>query len=244
MWWDSPLDVFNPFITSIPSCRRPLFNRLLFNTCRPLFDTFRTLFNTFRLNVRFFSGHVHLTDFNIATVLDDESSLATSMSGTKPYIAPEIFDCALDIIVGYSYAVDWWSLGVVAYEVLNGSRPFDIHSNTGVQEVRILYQLGVEYPCSWSDNTVDLISRVRWYLLLQFFDYTYQIIIFNFHLKLNKNIFFQLLRLCPGSRVSSLKELKHIKCLQKYDMDLVFQRQYTPTFQPPVIWYSIILLYI
>lgn len=55
-------------------------------------------------------GHAHITDFNIATVLSD-NELATSMSGTKPYIAPEIFDCALDLCVGYSYPVDWWSLG-------------------------------------------------------------------------------------------------------------------------------------
>jgi hypothetical protein len=32
-----------------------------------------------------FAGHVHLTDFNIATVLE-EGTLATSMSGTKPYM--------------------------------------------------------------------------------------------------------------------------------------------------------------
>lgn len=57
-----------------------------------------------------FSGHFHLTDFNIAAVLE-ETHLATSMSGTKPYIAPEIFDCAMDLCVGYSYPVDWWSLG-------------------------------------------------------------------------------------------------------------------------------------
>jgi serine/threonine kinase 32 len=55
-------------------------------------------------------GHFHITDFNIATVLED-SHLATSMSGTKPYIAPEIFDCAMDLCVGYAYPVDWWSLG-------------------------------------------------------------------------------------------------------------------------------------
>jgi len=30
-------------------------------------------------------GHVHLTDFNIATILED-GKLATSMSGTKPYM--------------------------------------------------------------------------------------------------------------------------------------------------------------
>jgi serine/threonine kinase 32 len=37
--------------------------------------------NTFFLS----TGHAHITDFNIATVLE-EGQLATSMSGTKPYI--------------------------------------------------------------------------------------------------------------------------------------------------------------
>ncbi|XP_044754182.1 serine/threonine-protein kinase 32B isoform X2 [Coccinella septempunctata] len=104
-------------------------------------------------------GHFHITDFNIATVLED-NHLATSMSGTKPYIAPEIFDCAMELCVGYSYAVDWWSLGVVAFEMLRGSRPFDIHSNTSIQEVRILFQMGVEYPRVWSESMVDLISKL------------------------------------------------------------------------------------
>jgi len=36
-----------------------------------------------------------LTDFNIATRLQKDA-LACSMSGTKPYMAPEVFLCALD----------------------------------------------------------------------------------------------------------------------------------------------------
>ncbi|XP_022909626.2 serine/threonine-protein kinase 32A isoform X1 [Onthophagus taurus] len=145
-------------------------------------------------------GHIHITDFNIATVLNT-SDLATSMSGTKPYIAPEIFDCALDLCVGYSYAVDWWSLGVVAYEILRGCRPYDIHSGTTIQEVRVLFHLGVEYPSSWSDHLVDLLSK--------------------------------LLCISPGERISSLQELRKVKCLHKYDMDLVLQRKYKPYFAPP-----------
>lgn len=35
-----------------------------------------------------FLGHVHITDFNIATVLKN-GQLAVSMSGTKPYMGKE-----------------------------------------------------------------------------------------------------------------------------------------------------------
>ncbi|KAK4875412.1 hypothetical protein RN001_011834 [Aquatica leii] len=145
-------------------------------------------------------GHMHLTDFNIAAVIKD-GQLASSMSGTKPYIAPEVFDCAVDLCVGYSYAVDWWSLGVVAYEMLWGRRPFDIHSNTTIQEVRLLFHNGCNYPHSWKGDVIDLLTK--------------------------------LLCISPGERVSTVQELKKIKCLSHYDMDLVFQRKYKPFFAPP-----------
>ena len=35
-------------------------------------------------------GHSHLTDFNVATYLNDEYRLK-NMAGTKPYMAPEIY---------------------------------------------------------------------------------------------------------------------------------------------------------
>ena len=45
---------------------------------------------------------------------------------------------------------------------------------------------------------------------------------------------FQLLCISPGLRVSNIQELKQVKCLKKFDMDRVFQRQYKPYFMPPV----------
>ena len=42
----------------------------------------------------YFLGHIHISDFNIATVMRD-GMLATSMSGTKPYMGM----CILESII-------------------------------------------------------------------------------------------------------------------------------------------------
>lgn len=45
-----------------------------------------------------------------------------SVCGTRPYFAPEMFrmEAQSDPIMAYSAAVDIWSLGVVAYEMIGG----------------------------------------------------------------------------------------------------------------------------
>ncbi|XP_016993796.2 serine/threonine-protein kinase 32A isoform X1 [Drosophila takahashii] len=105
------------------------------------------------------AGHAHLTDFNIATRLQKDA-LACSMSGTKPYMAPEVFLCALDEVAGYSYSVDWWSLGVVAYEMRGNIRPFVVHSNTPLEEIKNILNTPVHYPRYWSRNFVDLLQKL------------------------------------------------------------------------------------
>ncbi|XP_017057045.1 serine/threonine-protein kinase 32A isoform X1 [Drosophila ficusphila] len=105
------------------------------------------------------AGHAHLTDFNIATRLQKDA-LACSMSGTKPYMAPEVFLCALDEVAGYSYPVDWWSLGVVAYEMRGNIRPFVVHSNTPLAEIKNILNTPVHYPRYWSNNFVDLLQKL------------------------------------------------------------------------------------
>lgn len=60
-------------------------------------------------------GYAHLSDFNIAIQFTASQPLSWSMAGTMAYMAPEMLARK-----GYSTAVDWWSLGIVTYELLFG----------------------------------------------------------------------------------------------------------------------------
>ncbi|KZT07727.1 kinase-like protein [Laetiporus sulphureus 93-53] len=65
------------------------------------------------------NGHVHITDFNVA-IHYSERRLHTSVAGSMAYMAPEVIGKK-----GYTWCVDWWSLGVVTWELLFRRRPFD-----------------------------------------------------------------------------------------------------------------------
>ncbi|ROT36592.1 kinase-like protein [Sodiomyces alkalinus F11] len=69
-------------------------------------------------------GHVHLTDFNVASDIVPGKTL-TSKSGTLSYLAPEVYAGK-----GYDVRADWWSLGVLFYECIYNKRPFDGNSES------------------------------------------------------------------------------------------------------------------
>ncbi|XP_034807796.1 serine/threonine-protein kinase 32B isoform X1 [Pan paniscus] len=105
-------------------------------------------------------GHVHITDFNIATVVKG-AERASSMAGTKPYMAPEVFQVYMDGGPGYSYPVDWWSLGITAYELLRGWRPYEIHSATPIDEILNMFKVErVHYSSTWCKGMVALLRKL------------------------------------------------------------------------------------
>lgn len=50
--------------------------------------------------------------------------MLTGVAGSMAYMAPEIL-----VKKGYSYTIDWWSLGVCMYELIFGRRPFRGRTN-------------------------------------------------------------------------------------------------------------------
>ncbi|KAF8515909.1 kinase-like domain-containing protein [Gautieria morchelliformis] len=69
-------------------------------------------------------GHAHITDLNIA-VHYSERRLLNGVAGSMAYMAPEVLAKK-----GYTYTIDWWSLGVCAYELVFGRRPFRGKTNS------------------------------------------------------------------------------------------------------------------
>jgi serine/threonine kinase 32 len=74
-------------------------------------------------------GHVHLTDFNVASDIIPGKVL-TSKSGTLAYLAPEVYAGN-----GYDVRADWWSLGVLFYECIYNKRPFEGNSESSLSTV-------------------------------------------------------------------------------------------------------------
>jgi serum/glucocorticoid-regulated kinase 3 len=65
-------------------------------------------------------GHIKLVDFGLAKEgVSDAAEGASSFCGTNEYLSPEVIDRQ-----GHGYAVDWWSLGMVTYEMLTGLPPW------------------------------------------------------------------------------------------------------------------------
>eukprot|EP01041_Mallomonas_annulata_P008608 gene8608-17761_t len=103
-------------------------------------------------------GHLRITDFGLSkdgiTGSGAEGGTKT-FCGTPEYLAPEILENK-----GHGKAVDWWALGTLLYEMLNGLPPF---YDTNVQK---MYQKILTSPLRFPrpDPTRPISSAVKDFL--------------------------------------------------------------------------------
>ncbi|KAH6916221.1 AGC/YANK protein kinase [Coprinopsis sp. MPI-PUGE-AT-0042] len=91
-------------------------------------------------------GNAHLTDFNIAVHFSERK--LTGVAGSMAYMAPEILTKR-----GYTCHIDWWSLGVCAYELIFGRRPFRGRTNSA-----LTYSISKD-PLKWPEDAEQKCSR-------------------------------------------------------------------------------------
>ena len=83
-------------------------------------------------------GYLLLADFGLATKLDKDK-LALSFCGTAEYLAPEMLANK-----GHDHTVDWWTLGILLYEMIVGIPPF-FHKNKHLMYF-LIQEAGVTFP--------------------------------------------------------------------------------------------------
>ncbi|KAI3320242.1 kinase-like protein [Xylariaceae sp. AK1471] len=98
-------------------------------------------------------GHVHLTDFNVASDIIPGKML-TSKSGTLAYLAPEVYGGR-----GYDVRADWWSLGVLFYECIYNKRPFEGNSETSL--TNIILNANAKFPITQPAVSPDCMKAMK-----------------------------------------------------------------------------------
>uniref|UniRef100_A0A8C5SVB8 Protein kinase C n=1 Tax=Laticauda laticaudata TaxID=8630 RepID=A0A8C5SVB8_LATLA len=98
-------------------------------------------------------GHIKIADFGMCKENVFGENKATTFCGTPDYIAPEILQG-----LKYTFSVDWWSFGVLLYEMLIGQSPFH-----GDDEDELFESIRVDtphYPRWITKESKDILEKL------------------------------------------------------------------------------------
>ena len=143
------------------------------------------------------NGYLKIADFGMAKILN-QNEKATSFCGTPEYLAPEIITGE-----GHNAAADWWSFGILIYEMLCGIPPFYCDNTEKMYGLITRAELRFPKKINISDTAKALITKL-----------------------LVKN---QDLRL--GSK-GGFEEIKKHPFFEGMDFEALYNQKVTPPFKP------------
>ena len=143
-------------------------------------------------------GHIGLTDFGLSKrVGPDEKS--QTFCGTPEYLAPEIINDE-----GHDKNVDWWSFGILVYEMMAGRPPFYTSNHQKMYELITRGKLA--FPTAFSADAKDFLKKI----LVQ--DPASRL----------------------GGGPEDIEEMKKHPFFASIDFDKLARRQITPPYKPQV----------
>src|SRR3989338_7123511 len=98
-------------------------------------------------------GYVVLTDFGLAKTSISNATPTYTFCGTPEYLAPEILKGQ-----GHAKAVDWWSLGILLYEMMVGLPPF--YSENINEMYELILKAPLKFPSSVPADAQSLLKSL------------------------------------------------------------------------------------
>eukprot|EP00042_Codosiga_hollandica_P053321 m.696079 g.696079 ORF g.696079 m.696079 type:complete len:1114 (+) comp58672_c0_seq12:832-4173(+) len=98
-------------------------------------------------------GYVKIADFGLCKTGMAIGKRTSTFCGTPEFIAPEVLTST-----SYTYAVDWWGLGVLLYEMLVGEAPFPGSNEEQIFEAIVNEEC--EYPYTLSITATAIIRKL------------------------------------------------------------------------------------
>ena len=96
------------------------------------------------------SGYLKLTDFGFAKIVEGRTY---TLCGTPEYLAPEII-----LNKGHGKPVDWWTCGILLYEMIAGIDPFS--DDDPMMVYQKILKGKIKFPSGFDSNAKSLIKHL------------------------------------------------------------------------------------
>ncbi len=95
-------------------------------------------------------GYLKLTDFGFAKIIEGRTY---TLCGTPEYLAPEILTNK-----GHGKGVDWWTVGVIIYEMIAGIDPFN--ADDPMEIYKNILRGKVRFPKKFDSDAKSLVKHL------------------------------------------------------------------------------------